>query len=170
MRKIFLLFVLLFFGIVVFQFFPQKKLPTNRPVTKIVVHKKQRRLQVYSDKILLKTYKIALGFTPSGAKHFEGDGKTPEGLYSIDSKNPKSVCYLNLGVSYPSDSDRKYAAKYGKKTGGDIKIHGIHPSIAWIGRFHYFRDWSNGCICVTNPEIKELYDHVPIGTPIEILP
>lgn len=76
---------------------------------------------------------------------------------------------MNLGVSYPSDADRKEAAKIGEPTGGDIKIHGLKNG--WqgaIGKFQRWKDWTTGCIALTNQEMQELYDHVPIGTPIEI--
>ncbi len=76
-------------------------LPENAVVDSIVVEKSQRRMHVYSGDSLLKSYPIALGFNPVGHKEVEGDGKTPEGLYHIDSKNPNSAYHLNLGVSYP---------------------------------------------------------------------
>lgn len=148
----------------------RKKLPTNKKNTKIVVVKSEKKLVVYANDELLKTYKISLGSSPKGKKHFEGDGKTPEGFYTINDKNPKSICYLNLGVSYPNTEDIQYAKENGKSAGGDVKIHGVIPKLSWIGKLHRFIDWSRGCICVTNTEIKELYDNVPIGTSIEIKP
>ena len=170
MKKILLfLFALLIAG-VVYQYFPQKKLPKNAVIDQLILQKNERKLNAYSNGKLLKSYTVSLGFNPKGHKHFEGDGKTPEGIYTIYDKNPRSVCYLNLGISYPSKQDIQYATQFDKKPGGAIKIHGINPKWAWIGKFHRWMDWSNGCICVTNPEIKELYDHVPIGTHIEIKP
>ena len=106
---------------------------------------------------LLKTYPVALGFNPVGHKQFEGDGKTPEGRYPINDRNPNSGYHKNLGVSYPNDADRAYAAAQGKSAGGDIKIHGMRNGMGAIGAQHLHRDWTHGCIAVTAGEIDELY-------------
>lgn len=118
----------------------------------------------------MKSYKIALGKNPVGDKQFEGDDKTPEGLYYINDKNPNSGYHKNLGVSYPNASDSVEAKSFNKPVGGDIKIHGIRNYMGIIGKFHNLRDWTRGCIAVTDEEIDELYEHVPIGTPIQINP
>ena len=119
---------------------------------------------------LQQTYKISLGKNPVGHKQFEGDCKTPEGWYQINDKNPKSGFYKNLGISYPNEADRKFAKQHGKSTGGSIKIHGMHPNWSWLGKLHRIRDWTNGCIAVTDKEMEELYQSTPVGTPILILP
>lgn len=165
--KYILLLILL--GLLGFYFWPEKKLDTTKPIDKILVIKHERKLEVYSNGQKLKTYKIALGREPIGAKEFEGDKKTPEGIYIINDKNPNSSYHLNLGISYPNESDLKHAEKLGKPTGGLIKIHGLRNGIGLIGKFHRFFDWTLGCIAVTNREIKELYNNVPIGTEIEII-
>jgi len=81
-------------------------LPIEKP--RIVVYKKERKLEFYSDKSLLRTYRIGLGFSPVADKVREGDGATPEGDFYIFVKNNKSAYYLSLGVSYPNieDADR----------------------------------------------------------------
>ncbi|MEM8970326.1 MAG: L,D-transpeptidase family protein [Bacteroidota bacterium] len=145
-------------------------LPEDAVIDHIVVEKSQRRMHVYSGDSLLKSYPIALGFNPVGHKEVEGDGKTPEGLYHIDSKNPNSAYHLNLGVSYPNEKDRICAEELGHSSGGDIKIHGLKNGMGFIGSAHRQQDWTAGCIAVTNEEIEELYRSVPIGTPIEIKP
>jgi murein L,D-transpeptidase YafK len=127
-------------------------------------------MKAFSQQRLLKIYSICLGFEPVGAKHFQGDGKTPEGVYHIDGKNPHSNYHKCLGVSYPSDKDRQYAKRAGKPTGGDIKIHGL-PN----GKGHLFAsfikmDWTAGCIAVTDGEIDELYTHTAVGVTVNILP
>ena len=127
-------------------------------------------MNVYAGNTLLKTYSISLGKNPVGDKAFEGDNKTPEGAYMINDKNPNSVCYKNLGISYPDKSDIKYSKNLAKKTGGDIKIHGLPDGQGYFGKFHRFKDWTNGCIAVTNDEMDELYSAVDIGTPIIIKP
>ncbi len=155
--------------IIAWYFLPQKKLDTTKVIDKIVVIKHKRKLEVYSKGEHLKTYKISLGRELKGHKQFEGDNKTPEGFYTINDKNPNSVYHLNLGVSYPNKKDKAYAKQEGKSPGGLIKIHGLKNGMGYIGKFHRWVDWTQGCIAVTNDEIEELYDNVPIGTVIEIL-
>ena len=152
----------------IYYFFPEKKLDTNKKIDKILVLKSKRLLQVYSKGELIKTYKISLGREPKGIKQFEGDDKTPEGKYTINDKNPNSSYHLNLGVSYPSAKDIRFAKNKGKSPGGLIKIHGLKNGLAYIGKFHRFVDWTHGCIAVTNKEIEELYQNIKIGTSIEI--
>jgi len=139
-------------------------------VEQIIVYKSIRKLELWSVGSMIRTYHIALGQNPEGHKLFEGDGRTPEGEYFIDDKNPKSKFYLNLGISYPNDEDRRNAYQTGKEPGGDIKIHGLPKGYGWIGKFHKFKDWTAGCIAVSNKEIREIYDLVEIGTPIKINP
>ena len=100
-------------------------------VNLIVVEKSKRQLALYHNNELLKTYKISLGKNPAGHKQFEGDSKTPEGIYHIDSKNPKSKYFLNLGISYPNEKDKENAARHNKSAGGDIKIHGLPNGLVW---------------------------------------
>ena len=110
-----------------------------------------------------------MGQSPKGKKEIQGDMKTPEGNYRIIDRNPNSsVCYLNLGISYPKGSDIKNARENSKPPGGDIEIHGLPNGYGFIGKFHRWKDWTWGCIAVTNREMKELYDNVPIVTEIEI--
>ena len=159
-----------FLGVTIYYFYPEKKLPKGAKIDRLVVLKSERKLQAFSDVQLLKTYTISLGRNPIGAKEFEGDKKTPEGLYTINDKNPNSGYHKNLGISYPSLKDIEKADKIGKPAGGDIKIHGIRNGSGFIGKFQRFFDWTAGCIALTDAEIDELYEHTPIGTPIEIKP
>ncbi len=145
-------------------------LPPTTKADRIVVYKSKRILELRSKGTVLKTYKIALGLQPIGHKEFEGDRKTPEGIYFINGKNPSSDYYKNLGISYPNNKDRAHARQLGKPTGGDVKIHGMHKAITWLGKCHRFRDWTLGCIAVTNEEMEEIYNAVPMKTVIEILP
>lgn len=125
-------------------------------------------MHLYSQDTVVKTYTIALGFNPIGHKEVEGDGKTPEGQYYIDSKNPNSAYHLNLGISYPNEQDRERAQAMGQSAGGDIKIHGLKNGFGFIGEDHSEKDWTAGCIAVTNEEMEELYRSVSVNTPIEI--
>ena len=150
---------------------PSRPLPADAVVSRMVVDKTRRRLMAYAaDGTLLKTYRVALGQQPVGAKQVEGDLKTPEGHYTIDSKNAGSQYHKNLGVSYPSAADRARAKKLGKPPGGAIKIHGLPNGAFNFGRIHAISDWTWGCIAVTNDEVDELFRAVPVGTPIEIKP
>jgi murein L,D-transpeptidase YafK len=142
----------------------------NVPVDKVLIEKKERRLTLLSKGATVKIYKVALGGNPVGPKEREGDGKTPEGIYTIDSRNKSSRYHLSLHVSYPNDRDKKRAKELGVSPGGDIMIHGIRNSFGWVGRFHIWLDWTQGCIAVTNKEIEEIDRLVPNGTVVEIRP
>lgn len=134
-------------------------------ITAVQVFKDSRRMYLIADREVVKDYKISLGGDPIGPKRFEGDGKTPEGPYMIDRRNPNSAYHLSLGVSYPNASDRAFAEANGKKPGGDIFIHGQAGKNKGRGR-----DWTAGCIAVTDEEIEEIYSMVANGTPIHIFP
>ena len=157
-------------GLLTYYFYPENKLPNNIQIDNIIVCKSKREMSVYSNGELLKTYKISLGRQPIGHKEFEGDKKTPEGIYSINDKNPNSGYHKNLGISYPDKNDMENAKQFGKSAGGNIKIHGFRNGIGFVGKFHRWFDWTLGCIAVTNKEIDELYSAVKIGTRIEIKP
>ena len=142
----------------------------NSKIDYIKVDKSERKLIVYSEGRIVKDYKISLGKNPNGAKQHQGDNKTPEGVYYINGKNSNSIAYKNLGISYPNYKDSSGAKNLGEPTGGDIKIHGMMNGLGFIGKFHTFSDWTNGCIAVTNGEMEELFKYVKIGTTIEIVP
>ncbi len=168
MRKLGIVFLFILVTLIIYYFFPERKLDTGKKIDKILVLKSKRQLQVFNKKELIKTYKISLGREPVGAKQFKGDNKTPEGKYTINDKNQNSGYHLNLGVSYPSSSDIKFAKNKGKSPGGLIKIHGLKNGLGYIGKFHRAFDWTHGCIAVTNNEIEELFYNVKLGTAIEI--
>ena len=142
----------------------------KEPVDKILIEKKERRLTLISKNKVLRRYKIALGGNPNGPKERQGDNKTPEGTYIIDSKNKDSRYHLSLHISYPNEKDKKRAKHLGVSPGGDIMIHGLKNGFSWIGDFHIESDWTKGCIAVTNEEIEEIARLVPIGTIVEIEP
>ena len=133
-------------------------------VTRIQVFKEARILQLIHERTLLKAYKFELGFAPSGHKVFEGDGRTPEGAYRINRENPNSQYHLSLGISYPNANDIAKARSMGKNPGGDIFIHGTPKVVAGE------RDWTVGCIAVTDAEMEEIYAMVNVGTKIFIYP
>lgn len=137
----------------------------------ILVEKSKRCLHLLdANNDIIKTYSVALGFAPQGPKIKEGDGKTPEGSYTISGKLPTSKFHLSLRVSYPTVGERKQAQKLGVNPGGDIMIHGLGKNFAYLGGNHRLRDWTLGCIAVTNEEIEEIYSAVQVGTSITICP
>ena len=114
---------------------------------------------------VLRAFNFELGFAPTGDKTVEGDGKTPEGQYIIDRRNPNSDFHLSIGVSYPNDEDIAEAEALGQDPGGDIFIHGTPKKFAKRGD-----DWTWGCIAVTNDEMEDIYAMVRDGTQIDIYP
>lgn len=142
----------------------------TEPADKVLIEKKERKLRLLSKGEVIKTYKIALGGNPVGPKEKQGDNKTPEGTYVIDSRNGGSGYHLSLHISYPSEKDKKRARELGVNPGGDVMIHGIKNGFAWIGASHAEVDWTQGCIAVTDEEMEEIYRLVPNGTVVEIRP
>jgi len=136
----------------------------------VIVVKSQRTLTLLSHGKVLRTYKVALGGTPVGAKEQQGDHKTPEGRCILDRRNAKSRFYKSIHVSYPNEQDKERAARRGVSPGGDIMIHGLPNGFGWLGATHRAQDWTDGCVAVTNQEIDEIWGLVPDGTPIEIRP
>jgi len=134
-------------------------------VTRIVINKADRQMFLISGKDVLSTHSVDLGFAPAGAKQFEGDGRTPEGSYIIDRRNPNSAFHLSLGISYPNATDVEVARAAGKSPGGDIFIHGKATPLQMRGN-----DWTAGCISVSNREIERIYAMVRDGTAIDIYP
>lgn len=135
-------------------------------VTRVIVFKDERKLFLMHDDKVLGEYNVGLGFAPDGHKEIEGDGRTPEGHYLIDRRNPNSRFHLSIGISYPNEVDVARAQSLGKTPGGDIFIHGRGPT--------YWKDapddWTFGCIAVTDEEIEAIYAMVRDGTPISIYP
>lgn len=119
---------------------------------------------------IIKTYRVALGTVPVSPKEQQGDHKTPEGDYFVQTKIPNSRFHKALLVSYPNAADRARARKMGVNPGGEIEIHGLGSEFGWLGALHRQTDWTDGCIAVTNEEIDEIYPLVEVGTPIEIRP
>lgn len=140
------------------------------PADKVLIEKKERRLTLLSKGEVIKTYQIALGGDPVGPKERQGDNKTPEGTYIIDSRNGNSDYHLSLHISYPNEKDKMRAKELGVSPGGDIMIHGIKNGLEWVGASHAEVDWTKGCIAVTDEEMEEIYKLVPNGTIVEISP
>lgn len=137
---------------------------TGPPVTSIVVHKERRRMYLMNAGDVLEAHDFELGFAPTGHKEVEGDGRTPEGAYYIDRKNPNSQFYLSIGISYPNEVDRAKARSMGKSPGGDIFIHGTPRK--FVGE----PDWTWGCLAVRDRAMEDIYAMVEVGTPIYLNP
>jgi murein L,D-transpeptidase YafK len=134
-------------------------------VDRVVVHKSRREMLLLSGESIVRSYRVALGREPVGHKQREGDGRTPEGRYTIDRRNPNSKYHLSLHISYPSPADVDRARAQSLDPGCDIMIHGLKPGVA-----HPQTDWTQGCIAVTDSEMDEIWTLVADYTPIEILP
>ncbi|HUT48317.1 MAG TPA: L,D-transpeptidase family protein [Alphaproteobacteria bacterium] len=142
-------------------------------VDKIVVLKAARRMKLLYRGRVVRTYSIALGFAARGHKTTEGDGKTPEGLYRIDARNPNSSFHLSLRISYPNARDRAQARRRGVSPGGQIFIHGqpsrLSAAVGAAGNVIALPgDWTLGCIAVSNRQVREIWHAVRIGTPVEL--
>ena len=133
-------------------------------VTGIVVNKAPRRMHLLSGHSVLRSFDIELGGDPVGPKRMEGDGRTPEGAYMIDKRNPNSSYHLSIGISYPNEYDLAFAQAMGVPPGGNIFIHGTPREERRKG------DWTAGCIAVTNREMEDIYAMVQDGTPIFLHP
>lgn len=149
---------------------PESPLSSKYIADRVLVEKQARRLTLFRNNKPLKTYEVALGQQPDGPKRFMGDNKTPEGRYVIDSRKQNSSYHRALHISYPSVRDVAFAAQQGRSPGGSIMIHGLPNGMGALGPLHRLRDWTAGCIAVTNTEIEELWRAIPDGTPIEIRP
>jgi murein L,D-transpeptidase YafK len=162
--------LLIMLGATGYYFFPEKKLPVDKKISKLVVFKKERVMKVYSSEEVIKVYHISIGKNSVGDKISQGDKRTPEGSYIINDKNAGSGYHKNLGISYPNQADRSAAKSMNVDPGGDIKIHGLQNGLGFIGKFHRVMNWTAGCIALTDDEVDELYNQVEIGTPIIIMP
>jgi len=165
----------------VFPWQPRLDLPVEQP--RIVVYKRERKLEFYSDQSLLRTYRVGLGFSPIADKTREGDGATPEGDFYIFVKNNKSAYYLSLGVSYPNAEDAERGLRDGLITKAQrdailtaLRKKATPPQYTKLGGLIYIHgngaksDWTLGCVALENEDMKELYDAVSVGTPVTIKP
>jgi murein L,D-transpeptidase YafK len=144
--------------------------PDETQADLVEIFKGKRRLELKRRGRVIGTYRIALGFAPQGHKEREGDGRTPEGNYTIDARNPRSAFHLSLRVSYPEADDKARAASLGVSPGGDIFIHGQPNGLRKFFNGHPRRDWTVGCAAVSDAEIREIWSLVPTGARVVIHP
>jgi len=145
-------------------------LPVDARVDLVVVKKGARTLELYRGADQIRAYRVSLGRDPHGPKQREGDGRTPEGRYTLDYRKANSSFHRSLHISYPSPSDAAAARVKELAPGGLIMVHGIRNGLGFVGRLHTLVDWTDGCIAVTDREIEEIWRVVPDGTPIVIEP
>jgi len=143
---------------------------TDEAVDRVIVEKSKRTMTLLKQDREVRTYKIALGRDPVGAKVMQGDNRTPEGIYYIDYKVRNSVYHRALHLSYPNPDDMERARALGVPPGGSIMIHGMKQDHLWMGDVQYLFNWTNGCIALTNREIEEVWALVSPWTPVEIRP
>lgn len=136
----------------------------------VVIYKRDRLLQLKRNGQVVRNFNIALGGQPEGHKRIEGDGRTPEGVYTLDWRNSKSQFYRSMHVSYPREEDVETAKRWGELPGGLIMIHGLPNGKQAQEIGHPRNDWTNGCIAVTNDQMDEIWSLVDDGTTIIIFP
>jgi hypothetical protein len=149
---------------------PETALPLDAKADLVVVRKSARRIELYSGAELLKAYPVSLGRHPGGKKQQQGDGRTPEGEYRLDYRNPNSSFHKALHISYPKPDDVAAARMHGVDPGGLVMVHGMKNGLGWLGRLHRMIDWTDGCVAVTNREMDEIWRAVPDGTKIILQP
>ena len=137
---------------------------------KVVIEKAARKLHLLQNGKAFRTFKIALGIRPVGDKKKEGDFKTPEGKYLLDSRNQNSDFFLSIRVSYPDEADRREASNRGVDPGGAIMIHGQPNEPTMSETYYRTQDWTNGCIAVSNSDMIDIWLMTGENTPIEIRP
>ncbi|MFM7627621.1 MAG: murein L,D-transpeptidase family protein [Gammaproteobacteria bacterium] len=138
--------------------------------THVVVHKAERRLEIFQGDEQMREFRIALGGDPTGHKLFEGDSRTPEGRYMLGARNARSEFFLSMHVSYPNAADTARARKMGRRPGGLIMVHGQPNEPKRSARYYESEDWTDGCIALSNADMMEFWLLVPSNTPIDIRP
>lgn len=137
---------------------------------RVVVVKSERKLYLMKEGRSLREMSIALGLSPTGHKLRSGDSRTPEGVYTLDMRNPDSDFFLSMHVSYPNDADLARASELGVDPGGQIMIHGLPNDLRFDDSYYAGRDWTDGCIAVSNSDMIDIWLMTPDMTPIEIRP
>jgi len=143
--------------------------PSGIKADRILVLKAERKLILQRGGTVLASFPIALGAHPVGPKREAGDRRTPEGRYQIDGFNPHSRYYRALHLSYPNAEDMRRAQEAGHAPGGDIEIHGLPGGFGDYDPVAFFKDWTNGCVAVSNRAIEKIWASVALGTAVEIV-
>lgn len=142
----------------------------NAEIDLVRVLKKDHKLQLLAEGSVVHEFPIALGKNPKGHKEKEGDGRTPEGVYTLDLKKRDSSFYRAIRISYPNEADVAAAREKGVSPGGQIMIHGQRNGYGWLAPLVQRKDWTQGCVALTNGDMEKVWKLVKEGTPIEIHP
>ena len=137
---------------------------------RLLLDKSDRKLTLFKNDQVLKTFEVSLGLNPTGPKRQEGDFRTPEGRYFLERKNPDSDFFLSIKISYPNAQDRAAASRRGVDPGGQIMIHGQPNEPKYPPKRYQGRDWTDGCIAVSNSDMVDIWLMTESNTPIEIRP
>lgn len=151
MRKLKILVFGTIISLLGYYFYPESQLTKGQQADKIMVYKSEHVLRLYHQGKIIASYSVSISKKGLDAKKKCGDNLTPEGQFHIK-KRTWTAYHKALDVGY----------------GCDVLIHG--QKYGWVGKFHRWKDWTLGCIALTNPEIDEIYDAVDNGCPIEIYP
>jgi murein L,D-transpeptidase YafK len=141
-----------------------------QPVDRVIVHKRDRRMDLYRSGSVIASYKVSLGLVPTGQKQREGDFRTPEGSYRLTRRNAQSDFFLAVQVSYPEAADLALARKNGWAPGGAIMVHGLPNFLKYPRNRYLSTDWTDGCIALSNEDMLDFWLLTGLGTPIEIRP
>lgn len=128
-----------------------------------------------------RRFDVTFGANPVGPKLREGDERTPEGAYHLTSHGQTGRFHRFMGISYPNEADLHRARELGiTHPGRGVGIHGSQGERAWLmslwipfaHRLGLVRRWgpTDGCVALTNENVRELYRHVTVGTPVFISP
>jgi len=140
------------------------------PPGRIIIKKSARKLFLIKNNRLVDDFTISLGADPTGPKERAGDDRTPEGTYIVNWKNPDSHYFLSLHLSYPNAADRARAAAKGVSPGDNIMIHGLPNQPNHAPAYYRERDWTHGCIAVSNEAMATIWQDVQPGTVVQIEP
>jgi murein L,D-transpeptidase YafK len=145
-------------------------IPAPLLADRVIVRKSERQMYLMHGSTILRTYRVALGLNPVGPKEQEGDSRTPEGHYQLTRRNPHSEYFLSIQVSYPNDKDLQRAKRNRLTPGGSIMIHGLPNDLRREPSYYEQRDWTDGCIAVSDSDMLEIWLMTPQDVPIDILP
>jgi murein L,D-transpeptidase YafK len=168
MRKLTLAFIAC--GLLEFATGPAVPAGSLLPADKVVVRKAERQLFLMRGAEIIGKYRVVLGLSPLGPKQREGDFRTPEGVYRLERRNPNSDFFLSIQISYPNERDLAHARRQGWRPGGSVMIHGLPNQMRHPPQYYEHRDWTDGCIAVSNADMMEIWLLTAPDTPIEILP
>lgn len=137
---------------------------------RVVVYKSQRRMELWRHGAVLRDFRVSLGLSPKGPKERAGDFRTPEGVYRLTRRNPRSDYFLSIQVSYPNPDDVRAAHRAGTDPGGAIMVHGLPNVLRHPPDYYATQDWTDGCIALSNSDMVEFWLLTQDNIPIEILP